>query len=201
MVLNAWKKGNFRHFRRKPEGVKDFCKDASFRLVKTIRARKSHVLPWLLLREDIKVVHLVRDPRGILNSVSHGGNIWTDRNRDAVYQCTSLSEDLDLEQLGPQRYLRMRYEDLVDKPLEETTRVFSFMGVPVSSSVLTFLKEHTGMDTAGSPLKQRYMNTFRQADFRHDHWKKELDSHHIRQIEDVCQVVMNFLHYPVLPSA
>ncbi|XP_045126534.1 carbohydrate sulfotransferase 1-like [Portunus trituberculatus] len=198
-VLNAWKKGNFRYFRRKPEGAKDFCKDASFRLVKTIRARKSHVLPWLLLRQDIKLVHLVRDPRGILNSVSHGGSMWTDRNRDAVYQCTSLREDLGLEQLGPQRYLRVRYEDLVDKPLEETMRVFSFMGIPVNSSVLSFLKVHTGMDAAGSPLQHRYMNTFRQEDFHHDHWKEELDRAHIQHIEDVCREVMSLLHYSALP--
>ena len=39
------------------------CENASLSLVKTIRVHTNRLLPWLLERGDLRVVHLVRDPR------------------------------------------------------------------------------------------------------------------------------------------
>ena len=42
-------------FRKKPEDAKDFCRDASLRILKTIRARAQFISHWLSHRPDIKV--------------------------------------------------------------------------------------------------------------------------------------------------
>ncbi|XP_050718060.1 carbohydrate sulfotransferase 3-like [Eriocheir sinensis] len=200
-VIRKWQEHKFYYFRKKPADVKDFCKDASIRILKTIRARASFLLPWLAKRQDVKVIHLVRDPRGILSSVKRGQQLWSDNNRDIALQCANIKGDLSLETLGPQRYLRVEYEDLVDKQMEVTRLMFSFLGVPVTPSVEEFVKEHTHQDPDPTPVPQRYLNTYRDSGYRHDHWRNELDGLEVQHIQTVCREVMNLLHYPfVSPS-
>ncbi|XP_047488001.1 carbohydrate sulfotransferase 1-like [Penaeus chinensis] len=198
-VVRAWRRRPYQYFRRKPEGVRDWCVDADLRLLKTIRARASFVLPWMRSRSDIKVVHLVRDPRGILNSVKRGGNLWSENNRNAALQCANIERDLQLQELGPHRYLQVRYEDLVESPLEETRRIFSFMGANFNDDVMAYLREHTWLAEKIPAEKQGYLKTFRDSSFKHDHWKTNMDNREIEFIESVCGSVMKKLNYHPLP--
>ena len=45
------------------------CRSSNPRVIKTIRLRRAGLEPWVH-KTNIKVVHLVRDPRAIINSVS-----------------------------------------------------------------------------------------------------------------------------------
>ncbi|XP_042237430.1 carbohydrate sulfotransferase 1-like [Homarus americanus] len=199
-VINTWRRKGFYYFRKKPEGVIDFCRDAHLRLLKSIRARAHFVKPWITRRPDIKVVHLVRDPRGILNSVKKGGRLWSNNNRNVALQCANIENDLLLEDLGPSRYLRVRYEDLVEYPAEETRRIFTFMGVNMTSNVLTYLQKHSGLGEIPS-MRQKYLNTYRDSQYRHDHWKSQMDNREVEYIEHVCGKVMQRLHYhPLRPT-
>ncbi|XP_069974702.1 carbohydrate sulfotransferase 1-like [Penaeus vannamei] len=198
-VVHAWRRRPYQYFRRKPEGVRDWCLDADLRLLKTIRARASFVLPWVRARPDIKVVHLVRDPRGILNSVKRGGSLWSENNRNAALQCANIERDLRLQELGPHRYLRVRYEDLVESPLEETRRIFSFMGANFNDDVMAYLREHTWLAEKIPAEKQGYLKTFRDSNFKHDHWKTNMDNREIEFIENVCEAIMKKLNYHPLP--
>ncbi|XP_063600599.1 carbohydrate sulfotransferase 1-like [Penaeus indicus] len=198
-VIRAWRRRPYQYFRRKPEGVRDWCVDADLRLLKSIRARASFVLPWVRARPDIKVVHLVRDPRGILNSVKRGGNLWSENNRNAALQCANIERDLRLQELGPHRYLQVRYEDLVESPLEETRRIFSFMGANFNDDVMAYLREHTWLAEKIPAEKQGYLKTFRDSSFKHDHWKINMDNREIEFIENVCGSVMKKLNYHPLP--
>ncbi|XP_071523399.1 uncharacterized protein [Panulirus ornatus] len=197
-IIHAWQRKGLFFFRRKPEGTKYFCLEARLRLVKTIRARASFVRPWIQERPDIKVVHLVRDPRGIISSVKRGGGLWGHDHRNVEFQCSNIEEDLQLEALGQNRYLRVRYEDLVDHPHEETRRIFAFMGVDVSQGVLTYLQQHASLDQPPAK-KQGYLNTYRDSNYRHDHWKSRMDIREVEHIQQVCRGVMERLGYTALP--
>ncbi|XP_066939794.1 carbohydrate sulfotransferase 1-like [Macrobrachium rosenbergii] len=196
-VIAEWQRKGFSYFRRKLE-VENFCEAAKLRLLKTIRARAHFILPWIKERPDIKIVHLVRDPRGIVNSVQRGGRLWSDNNRNAQLQCKSVERDLELEHLGPDRYLRVRYEDLVDKPVEESKRIFALLGMTFSKGVMEYLESHTG---TGENQERRpgYFNTFRKSDFRHDLWKQKLDNREIEFIENICSSIMKAIGYTALP--
>nr|XP_045592684.1 carbohydrate sulfotransferase 1-like [Procambarus clarkii]XP_045592685.1 carbohydrate sulfotransferase 1-like [Procambarus clarkii] len=195
-VLRRWRMLSV--FRKRPRGARHFCRDAQLRVVKTIRAKAHFVKPWIINRPDIKVVHLVRDPRGVMNSLKNGGNLWTDNNRNASLLCDAINKNIQLEDLGPTRYLRVRYEDLVDHPEEETRRIYSFMGVNVDAKVMAYLKRHTGREDPQG-VDQRYLNTYRDVSFRHDHWKAKLNPDVRQHVEDVCSDVMQKLNYqPVL---
>ena len=49
------------------------CGKSSPRVIKTIRLRRPGLLPWILDTE-VRIVHLVRDPRAIITSVAKVSN-------------------------------------------------------------------------------------------------------------------------------
>ena len=53
------------------------------------------------------------------------------------------SDSLLANILPVSRYLRVRYEDLIEDPLPEVSRIYSFMGTQVSKEVTQFLEDHT----------------------------------------------------------
>ncbi|KAK4295588.1 hypothetical protein Pmani_031865 [Petrolisthes manimaculis] len=198
-VLRAWGHMSYPYFHRRGSGGTDWCGQSSFRLTKTIRAREHFVHAWLQRRPDIKVLHLVRDPRGILYSVARGGGMWSQNNKDAALQCGYMEKDLTLQQLGQHRYLRVRYEDLVERPLEETQRVLGFLGQSVNQEVMEYMKQHTALGNHTLQThKQGYMSTYRDGHFRHDKWKENMYPSIVTDIEKVCQSVMATMQYSPL---
>ncbi|KAK3883028.1 hypothetical protein Pcinc_012635 [Petrolisthes cinctipes] len=196
LVLRAWGHMSFPYFHRRGNGGTDWCGHSSFRLTKTIRAREQFVHSWLERRPDIKVLHLVRDPRGILYSVARGGGMWGKNNKDAALQCGNMEKDLTLQHLGQHRYLRVRYEDLVERPLEETQRVLGFLGQRVNKEVMEYLRQHTALGNHTLQTHQQgYMSTYRDGHFRHDKWKENMYSWIVKDIENVCQSVMAKMQY------
>ena len=79
---------------------------ASPRLVKTIRLHGEGLEPWIYGRGDVKVVHLVRDPRSIFSSVYRLRGSFAEM-LDPVDLCEKMLKDLELERkLSKDRYLR-----------------------------------------------------------------------------------------------
>lgn len=78
---------------------------------------------------EIKILHLVRDPRGFFNSwkkytqesAERAAHIWSDYHRRIESYFSTLPGFL---------YLRLRYEDLCLSQERSMQRVFAFLGVP-----------------------------------------------------------------------
>ena len=78
---------------------------------------------------DIKVIHLVRDARGVVNSSLNysprltpqaAARLWIYGNRNIERQLRALPED---------RFIRVRYEDICRDLLQTLERLYSFCGV------------------------------------------------------------------------
>ena len=104
---------------------------------------------------------MIRDPRAILNSVSAKADIWLDFIHNSSLLCTQMESDSLLANILPMtrylqhkmtmsmsstyfRYLQVKYEDLIDNPLAEVKRLYSFMNTEISKEVTQFLSDHTG---------------------------------------------------------
>ena len=73
--------------------------------MKTIRLRRAGLEPWV--REtEIKVVHLVRDPRAMITSIAKRPGTWSDTLKNATFQCRRMMDDSLLENVLP----RERFE-------------------------------------------------------------------------------------------
>ena len=104
--------------------------------------------------EDLQVVHIVRDPRGVTASVEAQQEEWGERTGETY--CQQVQADMALgERLGPGRYLRVRYEDLVEDPMAVLQRIGTFTGVPISQEVREALAERMG----GAVRRERSENS------------------------------------------
>jgi hypothetical protein len=89
---------------------------------------------------NARFIHLIRDPRDVARSVLekrwagnlyHAADWWTEAER-----CWGVLKS----KLPPERYVEVRYEDLVTDPEAELARVCAFIGVPFAPSMLEYQK-------------------------------------------------------------
>ena len=115
----------------------------------------------------VHVIHLVRDPRGVLNSKLKGGNQELERGivttRKFVGIRTLLSwlranffAELITIALGKQRTIRIRYEDIVQFPKPTIKRIASFLDIDPASIISSLEMEalpNNGHMIAGNRMR------------------------------------------------
>lgn len=148
-------------------------------------------------RGSIKIVIIVRDPRGVANSyMTHkwglGSNAYTGalRWRDAVDEQTRLLDDF------PESAILLRYEDLVYNAEQVLRHVCQHLNVPFQRKMLSYYE-----DTPDYKINDENTQTNRppNADIA-EKWKGELAANQIKVIEYVCQQQMRRHGYePIYP--
>ena len=109
------------------------------------------------------------------------------------------------------RYIRVRYEDLVDQTNTTLAELYHHLAIPYTQHVqrVAFSRTHaeniTGtngwaelrgnVDKTLYISRSGYYNTFRKSNFAHDSWKKKLSLTQIRNIETGCQDFMKANNY------
>jgi hypothetical protein len=101
-------------------------------------------------RFDLRVVHLVRDARGIVHSyakkygeLGHGLAKWFKPSLAAVAMSRWLGD----------RWLRIRYEDLAGDPAATLARVCGFLGVDYDPAMLEF-RAHRWLGIGGNRMSR-----------------------------------------------
>lgn len=126
-----------------------WCVTSNIRVIKTIRFRMLGVDRLLRLLPDLKVIHLVRDPRGMLLSrIMTGEYCIHDQSRTFLRECGRvLSDRLAFKELSlkyPNRLITEYYEDIAVRPMQALTRVYRYLGLDKPPmNVQTYLQRHT----------------------------------------------------------
>lgn len=127
-------------------GAETRCETAQFRVAKVIRvARIQDLLP--LMRQGVKVVHLIRDPRGV-----HSSRRQLSGSRSMEHMtlfCDNLAEDFNfLEELEtlypdevPKVYHPVHYEDLAYNATHGVKELYQFLGVEPCEQVTQWAQE------------------------------------------------------------
>ncbi|KAK8403911.1 hypothetical protein O3P69_000160 [Scylla paramamosain] len=106
----------------------DRCRQEPLIIIKVIRLRLQWVRELMNRKEmdNVKVIHLVRDPRGSLISMEKLK--WNTTEKDA---CVKIYKDLQeretMASLFPNRYTFVKYEDLCRDPYGEARRLVQFI--------------------------------------------------------------------------
>ena len=112
------------------------CSKSPTRAVKTVRATMRSLEPLLAIYPNLRVVHLFRDPRGVIKSRQK--NRWTQGNfaghdltREARVYCNTVLEDVRqrkrLEQIYPGRFMQLVYDDFILYPEQNVKNVYRFL--------------------------------------------------------------------------
>ncbi|XP_070580692.1 carbohydrate sulfotransferase 1-like [Ptychodera flava] len=169
--------------------------------IKTIRLYDLDVLRPIASDPDInlKVIHLVRDPRGIWNSRLNLNKTNYDfvrrrTNWDEVTDlCKNMLDNYKLALRAPQwlqgKYFLARYEDIALNPLAMATRVYQFLGIPLPDRVTEWVTAHTQESRFGR------FGTTRNSSSVVAQWRHQLPIRTVYDIQNKCHAVMNELGY------
>ncbi|KAL6073803.1 hypothetical protein STEG23_033655 [Scotinomys teguina] len=196
--------------------VEKACGSHSHVVLKEVRFFNLQALYPLLTDPSLNlhVVHLVRDPRAVFRSREHTrGDLMIDshivlgellkmiKEEDHPYYvmqliCKSHVDIVKAIQVLPralqQRFLLLRYEDLVQAPLAQTSRLYEFVGL----KFLPHLQAWVHNVTRGKGMGQHAFHTgSRDAINVSQAWRWSLPYKKVSQIQDVCGEAMDLLGY------
>ncbi|XP_022919592.1 carbohydrate sulfotransferase 5-like [Onthophagus taurus] len=174
--------------------LSEFCKLFPFQSMKVVRLSLKLGKNLLKYDPNVKILLLVRDPRGTLQSRKHRD--WCpgidDCDKPEVL-CDDLVEDyhlaLKLQALFPDRFRAIRYEDLSLNPYDYVRNIFKFFGLYLHPDVLQFLDTHTKANVGG------VSSTFRDSKSAPFHWRYDLNFSEVEEIQMICSEAMKLWGY------
>ncbi|XP_007477448.1 carbohydrate sulfotransferase 4 isoform X1 [Monodelphis domestica] len=200
--------------------MEETCKSYSHVAIKEVRFFNLKAL-YSLLRDpslNLHIIHLIRDPRAVFRSrqrteknLMHDSHIvmgsqWNGlKNENRPYHlmkviCQSQKEIYKAAKLLPdslrERYLLIRYEDLVHDPLTQTSKLYEFVGLPFLPHLQTWVQNITqgkGMGGHAFQTNSRNAQNVSQA------WRWSLPYNDVVRLQNICRDSMNVMGYlPVL---
>nr|XP_045622347.1 carbohydrate sulfotransferase 3-like [Procambarus clarkii] len=174
-----------------PKKLNEACRKEPIRLVKTIRMRVASLPPLLDdAASKLKVIHLVRDPRGSL--ISYQKLKW---HALPEVSCNYINHDLrngtNLLKQYPGRYMAVRYEDLCMDPEKMARMIFSFLGYhTLPPATVSFLERFTSRDNASKKF-----NIKRNSRRMLQQWRSVITQDQLVGIEKACGSTINNLGF------
>ncbi|XP_046746144.1 carbohydrate sulfotransferase 5-like [Diprion similis] len=171
------------------------CKLFPFQSMKLVRLRLQ-IAQELLADEKlaVRMVLLVRDPRGILQSRKH--REWCPPNPDCsepALTCADMVSDfkvaVKLLKKYPTRFKVIRYEDLSLDPYKHVAELYKFYGLFFHPKARNFLESHTKANKGG------VSSTFRNSKAAPFHWKTQLEFKEVKEIQKSCATAMEYWGY------
>ncbi|XP_018526704.1 carbohydrate sulfotransferase 1 [Lates calcarifer] len=192
----------------------DACRAKRHAAIKTVRIPQISDLRALIEdpRLNLKVIQLVRDPRGILAS-----RIETFRDTYRLWRLWRATgrrpHNLDLGQINTVcedflrsvstglarpawlrgRYMLLRYEDLARFPLQKARELYSFLGLVLDHSVEDWIINNT---RGSSDLTSRQkFTTVRDSAANAENWRVKLSFDMVVYTQTACQPLLELLGY------
>ena len=176
------------------DAMETTCKQ-KVRLLKTIRVTMELVSRLLPTFPNLKFIHLLRDPRGVMMSRLKGHVI-----NDTVVSvtsnitCTRMYNDLiwalQLQQYYPERIKIMLYEAIAENPDKALQRMYEYTGLTLTDRVRQYVYNHT---TAG--LKSNgYYRTQRSNSTETAHaWRSKISWSTAKTIDASCKALYDMI--------
>uniref|UniRef100_A0A8C4Y215 Sulfotransferase n=2 Tax=Gopherus evgoodei TaxID=1825980 RepID=A0A8C4Y215_9SAUR len=202
--------------------VEEACKTYSHIVLKEVRFFDLTVLYPLLtdLSLNLKIIHLVRDPRAVAKSreqsvkaLARDNGIVLSTNgskvEDSKYKvmqeiCRSHVQIYETATQKPprflkDRYLMIRFEDLVQDPLSEIRDMYKFADLRLTPKLESWIYNITHGQGPGKK-REAFKITSRDAVNVSQAWRNILSFHKIKKVQEVCKGAINMLGYKLLDS-
>ncbi|XP_007250596.3 carbohydrate sulfotransferase 1-like [Astyanax mexicanus] len=197
------------------------CQTRSHVAIKTVRIPLIGDLRTLSEdpRLDLRIVHLVRDPRAILASRMtafadqfRAWKIWNATDRQPRYvdltQITKTCRDMEYSVANSLqrpawlkgRYLLVRYEDLALNPEDKVKEIYRFLGLDIDNRVLTWISQNTNSTTPSSSEWNYKYSTSRNSKATAHSWRLRLGFDIVKTVQSLCNTTFALLGYKQVQS-
>ncbi|NXA35016.1 CHST5 sulfotransferase, partial [Eudromia elegans] len=200
--------------------VEEACKTYSHVVIKEVRFFDLKVLYPLLTDPslNLKIIHLVRDPRAVFRSrentvaeLTRDSSIivGTQNTKGEMGPYNTMQEicksHVEIYKAGSRavssflkdRYLLVRYEDIVRDPLAKAAQMYRFAELHFTPELQKWIYNIThgkGQGTQAFDIESRNAVSVSQA------WRKTLPFQKIEKVQNVCKDAMDLLGYRLLQS-
>ncbi|MCI4379109.1 hypothetical protein PGIGA_G00224270 [Pangasianodon gigas] len=193
------------------------CQSRSHVSIKTVRIPQVSDLRLLTEdpRLDLRIIHLVRDPRAILASRITAftdqfiaWKIWNATDRQPHYvdltqitrTCQDMVYSVDIGLKKPAwlrgRYLLVRYEDLALNPEAKAKEIYKFLDLDIDNKVLTWISQNTNVTSSTS---SKY-STSRDSKTTPESWRLNLGFDIVKTVQTLCNDTLALLGYKIVQS-
>lgn len=185
------------------------CETYNHRVMKTVRILDFSVL-LPLFRDptmDLRIIHLVRDPRAIASSRRHFSLVIDDqivlKERDKAANGPVMAKicraQANINQVvkasGPLlegRYMLIRHEDLSREPIVNAKKIYEFSGLQMTPDMERWIYNVTHVDVND---KGRFMAFSKESSKVVQQWKQTMDFNNVKEIEEYCKEAMDLFGY------
>ena len=175
------------------------CDSHPVKAGKILRTRM-HIMEDLIKEfPNIKVIHQIRDPRGVIVSRRKIPFLFSKNNitLEAQLLCNKMLDDIRtrkrLEKKYPDVFLETKYESLASNPVKAVEIIHAHAGLDVSSSLRQFVHKTTNSAYDGGPNSAARVNGKATA-FA---WRNKLTPVEKQQIDSVCSELYHIVNYEI----
>ena len=191
------------------EMAEDQCKAARNVIAKIIKVPRLEFVNASVTRDDVRIIYLVRDPRGVFMSRSPFLKTkYRDRNLKSLYMghyreemrrlCQNMVLNYDFIEANKNslndRLLVVRYEDIAYHPTEMTSQMYSFLGF----NKTTALEQWLTTATSSKPKSKDPFSTQRQSAEVAESWKTKISASLLQMIQNDCHEALVMYNYTLI---
>ncbi|XP_053379062.1 carbohydrate sulfotransferase 1-like [Mercenaria mercenaria] len=176
------------------------CKNATHRVAKVLRLSVDLLEDILRARKNLKVIHLFRDPRAIINSRIE--RKWYPPHKEeriienAKTLCNKMLYDFQagqkLSKLYPDRFMFVYYEDLSENPSGKSKELFKYFGMNLEEHKYRHVKKLSVFNNAAKRSERQNNTAF--------WWRKSLKWDIVQKMEPLCKDVFTELGYKIFTN-
>ena len=191
------------------EKAEKHCNQTHTHVIKVVRIAKLSELETFF-KQGVKILHLIRDPRGVVNSrVRVQGHTHDNVTHDAATYCNTAVDDMkyirEQERNDPtfirQIYHIVRYEDLAADPVKGMTSLYEFMGISPDENVRKWAKSQATPATETDGQEEKVYNTWRRnPEATSAKWRNSTKYSSVLQIQKVCEEFFSMFGYQAVNS-
>lgn len=155
---------------------------------------------------EARFIHIIRDPRAVAASLAAAGRDWgrswasTSAVHNARRWVSNVSDGLRLRGGDPEKYLELRYEDLLDDTPGELAAIFAWLGIAAPEDLCRQVVEESriknlrdGNSGAAWDLAKEPSGFFRKGE--PEGWKEDLRHRDVAVVEAIAGALMEDLGY------
>ncbi|RWS21252.1 secreted protein-like protein [Leptotrombidium deliense] len=184
--------------------VAQVCRKSQLHVIKITRLTLKQVFRFvksLNNMENVKIVHLVRDPRAIFNSRKNIKDNWCAKNdcSNITFLCEQMNDDvetfIEMKKQFPNNLFRIQYEQIALNTKKYSKQLFNALNINFSSHVVKFIQSHTSL--RASVAESGSYSTIKDSNKTSSKWISQLTISDVHKVQKLCKHVLEKYNYKI----